>query len=139
MYDDLAKFYGNQQRYKDHFYLLVKLYRLEEALDIWYEQQLSGHAAGLPEDKILDVLDYVCAGKMMSASSGSELVRVCEEPDKIIMPNISCRVKQWIDVSRIKTHGSAVLQGANSKSSELRTFVNLQVSEPNFDRNLRNI
>lgn len=137
MHDDLAKFYVKHQRYGDYFDLLVKLCRLEEALSVWFEQQLSDYAAGILEDKILNVLDYVCAGKKMSGSLESWVVRLLEELDKIKMPNIACRVRQWVDICRINTQGLTVLQEAESKSLELGTFFNVQVSDSKFCKDFK--
>lgn len=129
MYDDLANFYVKQQRHGDHFYLLVKLYRLEEALYVWFEQQLSECAARIPEDEILNVLDYVCAGKRIIGSTEPVPVKLFQESDNILLPNIARRVQQWIAISRINTQGSTILQNVELRSLELKTFFSVQVSD----------
>ena len=129
MYDDLAEFYVKQQRHEDHFYLLVKLCRLEEALIVWFEQQLSNCAASIPEAKILDVLDYVCAGKRMNSSSESRLPKLFRESHRILVPNIALRVQQWIDMSQIDTEDLAVPRGEELKKLDLRAFVTVQASD----------
>lgn len=94
VYDDLVNFYVEQQRYRDLFSLLVKMCLFEKALNIWLKQWLSESAAGIPKDEILNVLDYVWAGRMMSASPEDVAVKLFKESGYIVLPNIARKVYQ---------------------------------------------
>ena len=138
MYDDLADFYVKQQRHEDHFYLLVQRCHLEEALNVWFEQQLSDRATNISEDTILNVVDYVCAGKRMTDSLEIRWPKLFKESNNILAPKIACRVQEWMEISRMNLQGSNVLQDLNLKSLGLRAFVSIKVSGSNFFQNLQN-
>jgi len=128
MYDDLVNFYMERQRHKDLFSLLVKMCLFEKALNVWLKQQSSGSANEIPEDEILNVLDYVWAGRMMSASPKDAAAKFFEEPGYILLPNVARKVQQWGDAYRIYTQSSTTLEYAGLKSSKIKDFLSLQVS-----------
>lgn len=134
MYDDLAEFYVTQQKHEDHFFLLVKLCRLEEALHVWFAQQLSDCPARIPEKKILTLLDYVCAGMRTQGSSENKVANIFKNSDKIFVPQIASRVQQWMHIAQIDVQGSTVLQGLELKSLDLRALLSVQVSDKGFKK-----
>lgn len=129
MYEDLINFYSKQHRHEDRFLLLVKLYRLEDALYVWLEQQPTGSVAGIPEDKVLSILDYVCAGMIISASSERLMAEMFKESDGILLPNIARKAQQWIAASRYIIRKSTAFDNIATESIDLRAFLSVQVSE----------
>lgn len=128
MYDDLVNFYVEQQRHKDLFSLLVKLCLFEEALNVWSKHQSLKSAAGVPEGEILNVLDYVWAGRMMSTSPKDVAAKLFEEPGCILLPNVARKFQEWEDVHRIHSQGSTTQAYAGLEDSEMKAFLSLQVS-----------
>ena len=128
MYNDLAEFYEKQQRHEDHFNLLIKFRRLEEALNVWVKQQLSDCPIVIKENKILNVLDYVYAGKRTSGLSESDATTIFQKPHNINLPKIEERLEQWATISRISIQDFTSLHDEKLKSSDLRAFVSVQVS-----------
>ena len=68
MCDDLANFYMEELRHKDLFSLLIKMCLFERALNVWLQQQSSEFAVEIPEEEILNVLDYDWVGRIITAS-----------------------------------------------------------------------
>lgn len=128
MYDDLVNFYVEQQRHKDLFSLLVKMCLFKEALNVWSKHKSLKSAAGVPEDEILNVVDYVWAGRMMSTSPKDVAAKLFEEPGCILLPNVARKVQQWEDAHRIHTQSSTTQEYAGLKGSEMKAFLSLQVS-----------
>lgn len=131
MYEDLINFYLKHHRHEDRFVLLVKLYRLEDALHLWFEQHSTGSVAGIPEDDVLNILDYVCAGMIISASSERLMAEVFKESDSILLPNIARKVQQWMAASRYIMQNSTALDDTAMESMDLRAFLSVQVSDLN--------
>lgn len=129
MYNDLAEFYEKQQRHEDHFNLLIKFRRLEEALNVWVEQQLSDCPIVISEKKVLKILDYVYAGKRTSGLSESDATTIFHNPDKIDLLKIEQRFEEWVTISQINAQGLTSLHDNKLKSSDLRAFFSVQVSD----------
>lgn len=129
MNNDLAEFYVKQQRHEDHFHLLIKSRHLEEALNVWVEQQISECPILIPENEILNVLDYVCAGKRTSGLSDSDATTIFQKPDKINLLKIESRFEQWATISQISMQDLTSLHDERLKGSDLRAFVSVQVSD----------
>lgn len=138
MYNDLADFYVKQQRHEDHFHLLIKLCRLEEAFYVWFERKSSDCPVSIPESKIMNVLDYFCAGKRTSGLSKSKAATILKKPDTANVPKIASRFAQWITVCQISIQGLTSLYDEELKSVELRAFVSVQVSDSRFRQGFQN-
>ena len=128
MYDELTKFYEEQRRYKDLFPLLVKLCHFDEAFNLWLNQQSSGSATGVPEDAILNLLDYVWAGRIMSAPLKDKAANPLQTAECIVLPKIARKFQQWEEAYRIHILGLSSQQYANLEDSEIKAFLGLQVS-----------
>lgn len=128
MYDDLIKIYQEQRRYEDLFPLLVKLRLFEEALNLWLNQQSSGSAAGVPESDVLNLVDYVWAGRIMGASQKGKAAKSFQNRVCIVLPKIARKFQQWEDAYRIYTLGSSSQKYTSLEDSEIKAFLVLQVS-----------
>ena len=127
MYDELATFYAERQRYQDLFILLVKSHRLEKAIDVCIEQRSSDSAGRIKEDDILKLIDYLCAGQMMKKSS-IMTVRDLEKNGHKLPPKVASRVQQWNDARRTYYDNSSTVVYAVLKDSDLLPFFSLRVS-----------
>lgn len=127
MHEDLVDFYVEEQRHEDLFSILVKMCLFEEALNVWLEMQSLGSAKGIPEDKILSVVDYVWAGRMMSTSlkAGTFV-----EPRHVQLPSVARNIQQWEDAYQVHTQGLSSLGYANMESSQVKAFLGIKVELP---------
>jgi len=127
MDDDLVDFYVEQQRHKDLFSLYVKMCRFEEALNLCSKQQSLESAIGVPEDEILNVLDYVWAGRMMKAPPKDVATKSFEGSGCILPSDVAREAQQWEDAYRM--HKSSTSLGyAGLGNSKMKAFLSLQVS-----------
>lgn len=128
MYEDLATLYSQQARFKDLFALRIRLRQLDEALNLWLETRALGFDCTKPEDKILELLDYVCAGQIMRATLERTTEKLFDNTKYLLFPDLERRVGQWEHIYQVCHQGVKNENYVTLRGLEITPFLCLYVS-----------
>ncbi|KAI9731582.1 MAG: hypothetical protein M1834_004702 [Cirrosporium novae-zelandiae] len=97
MHEQLTDFYADHGRYKNLFFLLIKMGEMERALNIVAANNSLLSVYDVPEDFILKVLDYVLAGRLICLpEEGSDAIpKLTHQEDYFPTPKQLKRSGVW--------------------------------------------